>query len=147
MQYPSSGQVLPYAKDLYEIVTGKVQLNKTTAVKAAWMLQGYIQGVFFGEPGVTPASVDGALESVSQSPTFDTQVSDKLAVAYLGELCQSLEVENDTTVRPASIGAAVGGALPMLALKVLLPVVQRWLTDWLLKDGLTKLVESLQSPE
>lgn len=143
MNYPSGAETLPAAQALFAIITGNAPLHTALALKSVWTVQGYLQGVLVGEPKtLAPAGLESTPLD-SESDVGLGGLSDSDAVLHLGELCAVLDADVNDKLRPAS----VSGMAIDTALRLLLPVLQRWALAWLSSGGLQRLVDQLHRSE
>lgn len=128
-------------RTLFEIITGRRDRDVKAAAKAGWVVQGYLQGALLGDPA--KASAAGF---VTLDINTHTNISDAQGAAILGALVQ-LETQPTGDVEAAGIGDLLGGALGNVLKRqlagLILPLLQRWLTEWLQGGGLEDLIRRI----
>ena len=125
--YPAGDVAIPEIQRLVGMLTGSSPKNLAQALKSGWVVEGYVQGLILGEPSeVTMASAEIA-EFTSGT------LSDAEALSTLQKLASQ-------GPQAAGLLDGVGGKL---ALQLLLPVIQKWLVNWLTTGGLDNLINNI----
>lgn len=137
------------AKNLYDLLSGRSAISTPDALHDAWWLYGYGQslavsmflGVSFragtGEPG--SVEVRCALKSFrANSP----KLTDEQALHILGSLAGVRKCPLRISAEIVGDDARSKGLKDRLML-MLLPILSKWLQDWLKNGGLEKLIGQL----
>jgi hypothetical protein len=128
VSYPAGDVAIPEVQRLIGMLTGATPRNVQQALKSGWVTQGYVQGLVIGEP-------DPSLSSVLALDDFHGELSDVEAVNVLKTLC------HEGPTAQGLLDGIGGRAL----LKLLLPVLQKWLVHWLEKGGLEDIIGKIGS--
>lgn len=121
--YPAGDVAIPEVQRLVSMLTGSTPKDLQQALKSGWVVQGYVQGLVVGEPDPTAVKML-ALDD------YQGELSDADAVKVLKTLC------NEGPTAQGLLDGIGGKAL----LKLLLPVLQKWLVRWLENGGLEDII-------
>jgi len=118
MAYPLPEQAIPEVAVLVGMLTGKEKPDTKQALQSGWVVQGYLMSVVAG----TSVAADAEIAAID----------DATAVAHLQGLLEPKAADVD-----ASGAGGIGGAV---AARLLLPIIQKWLVQWLQNGGLEQLI-------
>ena len=130
LTYPAGDVAVPEVQRLVSMLTGATPKSVQQALKSGWIVQGYVQGLVLGEP---VAIADDTRVLVLAD--FQGELSDAEAVKVLKTLC------NEGPTAQGLLDGIGGKAL----LKLLLPVLQKWLVRWLEEGGLEDIIGKIGS--
>lgn len=122
VSYPTNEQAVPEIATLVSMLRGQIPASTQVALKSGWVVQGYLQSLIAGQPQAAEASAEALSE-----------ISDAEALQHLAKMSE-----------PSALGLLdnIGG--PMVV-KLLLPMLQKWMINWLQNGGLDKLIGQIQA--
>ena len=132
--YPSGDVAVPEIQRLIGMLTGQVPAVLPQALKSGWITQGYVQSLTVGDP----STVSSASILTVDAADYQGELTDAQAVDVLKSLA---------TQGPHAAGLldGIGQVGGKALLRLLLPVLQRWITNWLTTGGLDELINKIVS--
>lgn len=127
-------------KTLFGQVTGRDDRNVKVAAKSGWVVQGYLQAVILGDPDTGTGGVMAASADEEEHPAL----SETQAIEILAAACDSDSLGAADRPQIAGLLDGIGGAISGRVAKLLLPVITRWLVEWLQEGGLDNLIGRIQ---
>ena len=127
---------------LVSMLTAKADRNVQLAAYHAWQVQGYLQKILLGDP-TTEA---GALTVYGDVRT-DVALSDAQGLALLGSLATYEQAAGDEgAVEMQGLRDLLGGVLRRQLAGLLLPLIQKWLLQFIQEGGLERLIDNILNP-
>lgn len=119
LAYPLPEQAIPEVAALVGMLTGKATPDTAQALHSGWVVQGYLMSLVVGHAEAAAVEAEA--------------LDDAGAVEKLSSL---LEVQ----AQDASGQGLAGGIGGAMAARLLLPIIQKWLVQWLQNGGLEQLI-------
>lgn len=142
IKYPTEPPI-ESVRVLFEILTGRRDRDIPLAAFEAWKVQGYLQGLILGDPQTA------GIASLSPEPVHvNANISDAQGVAILGALVE-LEASSQTNsgdLKASGLGDLLGGALRRQLAGLILPLLTRWLQEFLEEGGLNRVIDRILNP-
>ena len=125
-------------KNLFDMLTGKVDADLNTALHAGWNVQGYLQGLIW--PTTQAAGPKAKVLTLEGEKV--PKLTDEQAVMALGVLAGKRSAKAQFQAQ-GLIGDLVGAKLKGDIAKMLLPVLIGWIKKWVNGGGLERLIEKV----
>lgn len=140
VSYPSFSDAQPSVEKLFAILTGNADRDVRLALQHGWVVQGFLQGALIPPKSELPEpnKVSRAMMASNVSGKRGETISHEQAVAMLGALRQRGKRDNDesSTLRAQGfLGDLFGKDLQKEVARLLLPILMRWLDQWLSGEG------------